>query len=148
MKSIFNPTDNQEIIARINSLTPETPALWGKMNVDQMLKHCNEAVLVAFNEKELKVNFIFKILGSMMRKSILNSTQFSKNSPTAKEFKFTESFNFSEVQNELIQNFSRFQQGEKAITCLKHPFWGKMNNEDWNKLMWKHIDHHLRQFGA
>ena len=84
----------------------------------------------------------------MMRKSILNSTQFSKNSPTAKEFKFIESFNFSEVQNELIQNFSRFQQGENAITCLKHPFWGKMNNEDWNKLMWKHIDHHLRQFGA
>jgi hypothetical protein len=148
MKSIFNPADNQEIISRINSLTPETPALWGEMSVDQMLKHCNEAVLVAFNEKELKINFIFKIMGSLMRKSILNSPQFSKNSPTAKEFKFTERFNFSTVQNELIQNFSRFQQGEKAITCLKHPFWGKMNNEDWNKLMWKHIDHHLRQFGV
>lgn len=66
MKSIFNPTDNQEIISRIYSLTPETQALWGKMSVDQMLKHCNEAVLVAFNEKELKVNFIFKIMGSMM----------------------------------------------------------------------------------
>lgn len=148
MKSIFNPIDNQEIVSRIYSLTPETQALWGKMSVDQMLKHCNEAVLVAFNEKELKVNFIFKIMGSMMRKSILNSTQFSKNSPTAKEFKFTENFNFSVVQNDLIQNFSRFQEGEKAITCLEHPFWGKMNSEDWNKLMWKHLDHHLRQFGV
>ena len=148
MKSIFNPADNQEIITRIQSLSLESKALWGKMSVDQMMKHINDAVLVSFNEKELHVSFIFRILGRMMKGSVLKQPEFAKNSPTAKEFKYAENFDFETVKNELIANFSRFQQGEKTITCSKHPFWGKMNAEDWNNLQWKHVDHHLRQFGV
>lgn len=147
MKSIFNPTHNQEIITRIENLTPNTTALWGIMSVDQMLKHCNEAVLVAFNEKDLNVNFIMKVFGALLRKKVLNS-EFGKNSPTAKEFKFSNSFDFETVKTELITNFKRFQAGESAITCKKHQFWGNMTMEDWNKLMYKHVDHHLRQFGV
>lgn len=148
MKSIFNPTDNREIITRINSLTPESKALWGKMSVDKMLKHINDAVLVSFDEKELKVPFIFKILGRIMKKSVLKQPEFAKNSPTAKEFKYVENFDFETVKDELITNFSRFQSGEQAIKCKNHPFWGKMNSEEWNNLQWKHVDHHLRQFGV
>lgn len=147
MKSIFKLEDNQEIITRIEKLTPESQALWGKMTVDQMLKHCNEAIKVAFNEKDLNIPFIMRLFGSMLRKKVLNS-EFGKNSPTAKEFKFTENFDLTAVKQDIITNFSRFQAGEKSITCEKHPFWGKMTSEDWNKLMWKHMDHHLRQFGV
>jgi len=148
MKSIFNAIDNQEIITRIQKLKPESQALWGRMSVDQMLIHINDAVLVSFNEKELHVPFIFRILGRMMKNSVLKQPEFSKNSPTAKEFKYAENFDFEIVKNELISNFSRFQQGEQAILCKNHPFWGKMNAEDWNNLQWKHVDHHLRQFGV
>ncbi|WP_329805254.1 DUF1569 domain-containing protein [Flavobacterium facile] len=148
MKSIFNKADNQEILTRINTLTPHSKALWGKMSVDQMLKHINDAILVSFNEKPLKVPFVFKILGRLMKGSVLKKPEFTKNSPTAKEFKYEENFDFETIKNELISNFSRFQQGEQAITCKNHPFWGKMNGEDWNNLQWKHVDHHLRQFGV
>ena len=148
MKSIFNTTDNQEIIARINSLSSDSQALWGKMSVDQMLKHINDAILVSFNEKPLKVPFVFKILGRILKKSVLKQPEFAKNSPTAKEFKYVENFDFEIVKSELITNFSRFQQGKQAIKCTNHPFWGKMNAEDWNNLQWKHVDHHLRQFGV
>ena len=148
MKSIFNPTDNQEILNRINSLSSQSQALWGKMSVDQMLKHINDAILVSFNEKPLKVPFVFKILGRLLKGSVLKKPEFAKNSPTAKEFKYDTNFNFETVKNELISNFSRFQLGEQAITCKNHPFWGKMNTNDWNTLQWKHVDHHLRQFGA
>ena len=148
MKSIFNTTDNQEVINRINALSPKSQALWGKMSVDQMLKHTNDAILVSFNEKALNVPFIFRILGRMMKSSVLKQPEFAKNSPTAKEFKYQENFDFETIKNELISNFSRFQEGEQAITCKNHPFWGKMTTEDWNKLMWKHVDHHLKQFGA
>lgn len=148
MKSIFNPTDNQEILTRINSLNSQSQALWGKMSVDQMLKHINDAVLVSFNEKPLKVPFVFKILGRLLKRSVFKKPEFAKNSPTAKEFKYEENFEFETIKNELISNFTRFQQGEQAILCKTHPFWGKMNAEDWNTLQWKHIDHHLRQFGV
>jgi len=48
----------------------------------------------------------------------------------------------------LIKNFSRFTEKPVPITVMNHPFWGKMTYKDWNKLMWKHIDHHLKQFGV
>lgn len=147
MNSIYNKADNDKIIARIKSLTPESKAVWGKMSVDQMLKHSDDALKVAFGEKELKISFLMRLLGKILKNKVINS-EFKKNSPTAPEFMYRENFNFAIVQNELANNFSRFASGHEAIKVTKHPFWGKMTFEDWDKLMWNHMDHHLRQFGA
>jgi hypothetical protein len=147
MNSIFDKSDNVLIIARINSLTPESQSLWGKMTVDQMLKHTNEALIVAFGENAIKVNFLMRLLGRMMKNKVFNS-DFGKNSPTAPEFIFKEHYDFEVTKNELIRNYSRFAKGHESIKITNHPFWGKMTFEDWNKLMWNHVDHHLRQFGV
>lgn len=147
MSSIYNKTDNDAIIARINQLTPETKALWGKMSVDQMLKHTEAAMAVAFSEKELKINFFMKLLGRMLKNKVFNS-DFQKNSPTAPEFIFKDKYNFETSKSALIEKFSRFAEGEKSISLTQHPFWGKMTPEDWDKLMCRHMDHHLRQFGV
>jgi hypothetical protein len=147
MNSIFDAASNATMITRINKLTPESQALWGKMSVDQMCKHTNEAIIVAFGENKIKVNFLMKFLGKMLKNKVFNS-EFKKNSPTAKEFIFTNKYDFETSRNELIKNFSRFAEGHPSIKLVNHPFWGKMTYEDWDKLMWKHIDHHLRQFGV
>jgi hypothetical protein len=147
MSSIFDKTDNQSIVSRINNLNSDSQALWGKMSVDQMLKHANETIIVAFGETEVKVNFVLRFLGRILKKNAFNKG-FGKNSPTAKEFIFTEHYDFNEVKTELIKNFSRFTEGHQSITVMNHPFWGKMTYDDWNKLMWIHIDHHLKQFGV
>jgi Protein of unknown function (DUF1569). len=147
MNSIFDKKNNESIIARINALTPDSKPSWGKMSVDQMLKHANETIIVAFGETHVKVNFVLKLLGKILKKKAFESG-FGENSPTAKEFIFKGQYDFEEAKKELIKNFSRFTEGQQSITVLNHPFWGKMSYEDWNKLMWKHIDHHLRQFGV
>jgi hypothetical protein len=147
MNSIFDKASNDKIIARINKLTPESHPIWGKMSVDQMFKHTNEAIIVAFGENKIKVNFVMKTLGKLLKNKIFN-TEFQKNSPTAKEFIFIDNYNFETSKNELIKNYSRFKEGHSAIKLINHPFWGKMTNEDWDKLMWKHVDHHLKQFGV
>ena len=147
MSSIFDKIDNQSIIDRINTLKPESTPLWGKMSVDQMLKHSNEIIIVAFGERELTVSFVSKLLGKMSKKDIFDHG-FEKNSPTAREFIFTGKYDFDKAKKELIKNFSRFTEKPVPITIMDHPFWGKMTYKDWNKLMWKHIDHHLRQFGV
>ena len=145
MNSIFDAASNATMITRINKLTPESQALWGKMSIDQMFKHTNEAIIVAFGENKIKVNFLMKFLGKMLKNKVFNS-EFKKNSPTAKEFIFTNKYDFETSRNELIKNFSRFAEGHQSIKLVNHPFWGKMTYEDWDKLMWKHVDHHLRQF--
>jgi hypothetical protein len=144
--SIFHKAGNEAMIVRINSLTPESQALWGKMTVDQMCKHCTSAIVVAFG-KRIKVNFLMRFLGKMMKEKIFNS-EFKKNSPTAKEFVFTDHYNFQEAKNDFITEFKKFAEGHQSIKTTDHPFWGKMTYEDWNKLMWNHVDHHLRQFGV
>ncbi len=147
MNSIYNESDNAKIVQRINALTSESKALWGKMTVDQMLKHTNEAILIAFGEKNIKINFLMRLLGRMLKNKVFNS-EFQKNSPTAPEFIFKEHYDIEEAKKVLVANFSRFAKGHEVINIMNHPFWGKMTYDDWNKLMWKHMDHHLRQFGV
>jgi hypothetical protein len=148
MNSIYDKASNEAIIARIHQLTPESQGLWGLMNVDQMLKHCSAAVDVAFGQKEVNVSFLMKVLGRVAKKKVFNN-EFLHNSPTAKEFVFMETYDFELAKKELIEKFSRFaSEGPAAIKIKKHPFWGNMTEEDWNTLMWKHLDHHLRQFGV
>jgi hypothetical protein len=147
MNSIFETKDNEVMIARVNNLTSESKALWGKMSVDQMLKHTAAPIAYAQGSGNIKGNFFLKLLGSMMKNKILNN-EFKKNSPTAPEFIFKESYDFEASKKDLIEKFSQFTKGEHVIKVFNHPFFGKMSTEDWNKLMWSHLDHHLRQFGV
>lgn len=147
MSSIFNKSDNDTIIARINSLTAESKALWGKMTVDQMCKHCTSAINVAFDKQDVKVNFLIRLLGKLLKNNVFNS-EFKKNSPTAKEFIFANHYDLEIAKKEFIESFSQFARGPQTIKVMDHPFWGKMTYEDWDKLMWRHVDHHLKQFGV
>lgn len=147
MGSIYNNADNETIIARINLLSPESKPLWGKMTVDQMCKHCNATMQVAFGKQTLKMNFLMRLLGRMLKNKAFN-TDFGKSSPTAKEFKFEGSYDFESSRKEFAESFSQFAKGTQVIKLMDHPFWGKMTYEDWDKLMWRHTDHHLRQFGV
>lgn len=148
MANIFNPKDNEELIARIEKLQLDSPALWGKMKVDQMISHCIAPIDIAFGAQSIKVPFWMGLLGRMMKNKWLNAPQFQKNSPTAKEFIRAKEYDFEETKQELITKTRKFQEGPSVIQLEIHPFWGKLSTEDWNNLQWKHLDHHLRQFGV
>ena len=149
MNSIYDKASSEEMILRINKLTPETKAIWGKMNAGQMLQHCKLASDVAFGNQDLKINFAMKLLAKMLKKKVFYGGEMRKNSPTAKEFIITETVDFDKVKSELISNISKFSlEGINSIKLKQHPFWGKMSTEDWDALMYKHLNHHLEQFGV
>jgi hypothetical protein len=148
MGNIFNATDNQVVIDRITKLTPDTAAVWGKMTVDQMLSHCIAPIDVAFGTTQLKMPFLMRMLGRLMKKSWLNAPEFKRDSPTAKEFIRKESYDFESTKAALIEKVKKLGEGFHVVKIEVHPFWGKLNETDWNNLQWKHLDHHLRQFGV
>lgn len=149
MNSIYDKTSSDAMIERINKLTIDSQPLWGKMSVAQMLRHCKLACDVAFDKMDLKVNFLMKLLGKMIKKKVFYGGDMGKNSPTAKEFIITENLDFESEKKALIENIIRFSnEGKSSIKLTSHPFWGKMTHEDWDALMWKHLDHHLKQFGV
>ena len=149
MYSIYNKNDNQILIDRINKLSLESKAQWGKMNVAQMLSHCQAPIDVAFGDLNLKANFFMQLLGKLLKNKILNATEFKKDSPTAPEFIRKNECDFEKSKAELIKKINRFSElGEKAIKTTKHPFFGEMTLQDWDKLHVMHLDHHLKQFGV
>lgn len=149
MASIYNSNDNQDLIERFNKLTPNSKALWGKMTVDQMLSHCIAPLDVALGNTELKKpNFIFALMGRMMKNKVVNASEFKKNSPTAPSFIRKETYDFEATKNELNSKIAEFTKGTSTIKCEKHPFFGEMNADEWDKLQWKHLNHHLEQFGV
>ena len=149
MKSIFNKENNNELIEMINKLTPDTKRQWGKMNVSQMLAHCIVAFRIALGEQKLKRAFIGILFGRLARRMLVNDKSFKKSLATAKEFIINGDKNFDEEKLKLISYVNRFaDEGENILTKEAHPFFGKLTTTEWDGLMWKHLDHHLRQFGV
>lgn len=148
MKSLFNPADNAEMIQRINKLTPRSAPQWGKMQVSHMLAHCNIALQSAFGDVKLKRSLLGMLVGPMAKKKLLGPKGFSRNLPTDKHFIIHDHRDFNEEHSRLTTLVQRFvQQGASALSTGPHPFFGNLTTEEWDALMWKHLDHHLAQFG-
>ncbi|MEO8148379.1 MAG: DUF1569 domain-containing protein [Bacteroidia bacterium] len=149
MKSLFNQSDTKEIIDRINRLTPETKAQWGKMNVSQMLAHAQAPLHIATDKLKLKRGLIGILFGRIAKKQLMKPEPFKKNLPTAPEFVRKDERVFKAEKENLIDSINSFTKaGSSGITKEAHPFFGKMTAEEWDILQWKHLDHHLRQFGV
>jgi len=149
MKNIFNQEAEQEIINRINTLTPDSQRQWGKMYVDQMLAHCSAAMEVAVAEKFPPRIFIGKVLAPLFKSTVLSDKPFSKNGPTDKSFIITDRRDFDAEKTKLTGLIQQFYTGGKE-KCTTHPhsFLGKLSTDEWGLLMYKHLDHHLKQFSA
>lgn len=146
MKTIFDPKTVSELVSRINSLQANSQAQWGKMNTYQMLKHCTLSEEMFQGKKAYKRLFIGKLFGSMALTGILkNENPMKINQPTHPEMKITGTGNCENERAkwiELLQGYTFFSNNN-----FIHPFFGKMTTEQIGNYVYKHTDHHLRQFG-
>lgn len=149
MKTIFSEADKNEILSRIEKLTPESPAIWGKMNVSQMLAHCAAGAQMPTGDIIVKSSPV-QIIGQFFKKSIIHSDKpLRKNSPTAPELTMVDKKEFEKEKAAFIAAVNKlYAGGENGIKLEKHAFFGKMTPKEWGILNYKHADHHLRQFGV
>lgn len=148
MKSIFDKEGNEEIVARIEKLDSESQAKWGKMNVSQMLMHCQKPIEVGTGKLAIKRTFIGFLFGKMVLKQ-LSEKPFKQNLPTDKHFVINSAVEFENTKKQLITYVRNFaEKGDSAIVVKKHPFFGMMTTQQWDVLLWRHLDHHLTQFGV
>lgn len=151
MKSLFNATDNQEIIKRINALSPDSKAKWGKLTVEKMLAHARFPLMAAYGNAQMSKRGLIAILfGKIAKKQLITENQpFKKNLPTDKYFIIPNPEAFEKEKAALIENVKLFvEKGPNAITKEPHSFFGNLTPQEWDKLQWKHLDHHLAQFGV
>ena len=150
MKSIYDQQTIREFKERIQKIDKSSKAVWGKMNVYQMLKHCTENDKMLLRERSFRRLFIGRLFGKMALKSnIKNEEPLGRNSPTHPDIKFEGNGDVEAQKREWLNVLDRYSRTRpKFDSVFIHPFFGKMNEEQISKFAFKHIDHHLRQFGV
>jgi hypothetical protein len=149
MKNLFQPEAVDELVSRIDKLQPASPRHWGKMDVAQMMAHCSAAFDMASGRMNRPRVFIGRLIGPFVKPIFTNEKPFSKNSPTDEKLVITDQRDFAREQDGLKLKIRQFHQGGEAqCTRHPHPFFGALTPQQWSRGMYKHLDHHLRQFGA
>lgn len=146
MKSLFDPTAYEEIKARLEALTNESAPTWGKMNVGQMVTHCQFPLKIALSSKPRKHKW--NLIGFLFKKSLYNDRPWKQGLPTAKLAKITDEKDFIAERDKLTSMIDAFHAKKEQTEWQPHPMFGKFTPEQWGQLEYKHLDHHLRQFGV
>ncbi len=147
MNSLFTEEGYREISDRVNALSEKSARKWGKMTVGQMVWHCLLPLKIAIENKKPKKrgNVIARIF---FKKVMYNDRPWRKNLPTAPKLKARETKNFDEEITKLRQLVDATHNLKKRSEWHPHPVFGSFTHEQWGQMQYKHLDHHLKQFGV
>lgn len=147
MKSLFDENAKKEIEGRIHQLTSSSTPVWGKMNVSQMFHHCQFPLKVALQKEHpsLKPNLFAKLF---FKKALYNDKPWKKNLPTHPKLKVVEQKEFDDEKKALLSLVVEFWDQRDKKEWNPHPMFGKFTPEQWGKMQYKHLDHHLQQFNV
>ncbi len=149
MKTIFDKTTRDELIIRINSLNENSIAQWGKMNINNMLRHCIMWEEVLLGKRKVKRSFLSRLFGKMILKGFVkDDSQLKRYLPAVDELKVKKNIN-SDLATEKKKWISLIQEYPRESNHIyEAPFFGEVKKEQAGYLAYKHADHHLRQFNV
>jgi transposase InsO family protein len=150
LKNLFETETVVELEHRIGRLRPDSERLWGKMTAAQAVAHCAVSMEWAVGDKRPPRLFVGRLLGRIVKPRVFaNDEPMRRNSPTTKDLLIHDDRSLESETARLRQLIDRFAKGGPA-GCTTHPhsFFGPLTPVEWSALMYKHLDHHLRQFGV
>ena len=147
--SLYRSADRAAILARLRRLAPDARPEWGEMTAPQMLAHVQAPLRVGLGTLRVRRGLVGLLFGRIAKKKLAGEAPFDRNLPTAREFRIAAPRDFA-VEREslvaLVEDFAAAGPANKLV--VQHPFFGPLTAAEWDVLMWKHLDHHLRQFGV
>ena len=145
-KSLYHQQVFDETLRRIESITPETKPQWGKMDAAQMFAHCAEIVDVANGKPLVGTPLIARLFKGYIKKMVVGPKPYPKSTKTHPQYLQTESKKFEQEKQHLLNALHKMREleGEK----VKHAMFGVLTTEEKGWSMYKHLDHHLQQFGV
>jgi hypothetical protein len=149
MKNLFEPGTCNEIRERVVHLRPDSEKRWGEMNGAQMLAHCSAWMEMAVGLNSPPRSLVGRLFGRVAKATVLHGGPIRRNMPSEKSLIVSDARDFAVEQQRLLEWTDRFADGGPE-KCTRHPhcFFGKMTPLEWATLAYKHMDHHLRQFGG
>jgi hypothetical protein len=149
MKTLFDRSAVVEIKQRLGGLHPESRRVWGKMDVAQALAHCSATMEMALGDARPERLLIGRLIGPFFRSVYSNEKPMQPGAPTHKSLVVCDQRELARERDRLAGLVDRFSAaGTEGCTRHPHPFFGELTPAEWATGMYKHLDHHLRQFGA
>lgn len=150
LPNIFTETVASELVARISKLNHGSKPEWGKMNVAQMLAHCNVTYELAYENIHPRPNaFMRFILRTFIKKIVTGEKPYARNSRTAPVFLIAGEKEFNREKERLVGYINKtVQLGEQHFEGKENHGFGKLTAVEWNNMFYKHLNHHLTQFGV
>ncbi|HEX9080780.1 MAG TPA: DUF1569 domain-containing protein [Holophagaceae bacterium] len=148
MKSLFHAADCESLRKRFSELQPDSPRHWGRMDPAQMLGHCAEALEGVLEARRVRRPFLWRLVGPLLKPAALGPRPFLRNLRAPRGLAVADRRVFDTELRRLAHLLDHFvQRGPATAGRAAHPFFGPLSGEEWGRLMYKHLDHHLRQFG-
>lgn len=146
-KSLYNQDVYQNCLNRLNAITQSTKADWGKMDAAQTFAHCAEVIEV-MNGKHLHVDFMSRLFKPLIRPVVLGNKPYGKGGSTAPQFEVKDERDFDTEKARLLKALDNFYSMDKNKAAqISHDFFGVLSLEERGWSMYKHLNHHLNQFG-
>lgn len=149
MKTIFDLSHANEILLRIDQLQQDAEPQWGRMNVAQMMAHCSSFQDIAIGKSHSTRSWLGMLVGKFAKPVFYNDKPLPRNMSTIQTIMIEDSREF-EVEKEKLKQNIKSLQSDGSMNCANrpHPFFGVLTSEEWGKGIYKHLDHHLKQFGV
>jgi len=149
MDTVFDGAVRDLLLGRIESLRPGSPRAWGTMDAAQMMSHCALALEAATGDAVLHSNLMARLIGPLFKGRMVGPEPFSKGSPTHPMLVTKGPCDFDRERARLVAVVRKFHDaGPESAAKYRHAFVQRLTGDEWGRLQFKHLDHHLRQFGA
>lgn len=146
MKTVFDQSTREELVQRVSRLTEKSTPQWGKMNVSQMMRHRAQWDEMALGKTKYKQSLLGKLFGKMALKNMMKEKPVKRNLPTVPSFVIKEPVDFSAEKARWLRLLSEY--AHYPAGGFIHPFFGPLTKAQTGCIVYKHIDHHLRQFSC
>jgi hypothetical protein len=147
MRSLYRDADRRDILRRAGQLTPEHRPAWGRMNARQMLAHVSEALRMGLGDVVIP-QYRHIVRFSPLKELIIYWLPFPKGAPTAPQLLARSAEDWDAEQQVFRTLVERFNGSIPTGATPVHPLFGRMTWPQWGVLTYRHLDHHLRQFGV
>jgi hypothetical protein len=148
-RDFYDDKTYQDLLGRIARLTPEAVPAWGKMNSAQMCAHCAEVAEVAGGKALVGTPWFIKLMGGFIKRRVLSEKPYPHGVRTHPQFEIGTGTDFEEQKARLLEVLDAIHSaGRDRAGENKHPLFGEMTADEHGWLTYKHLDHHLTQFGV
>jgi hypothetical protein len=139
-RSLRDPVGRQSILDRLARLKPSNARLWGKMDPSQLLPHLATGLRYALPDA---------LRAAIFRRLAIHLLPWPKGKIEAPKGAFsTPSAGWDRDRQIVVELIGRLAAAPPDKFAAMHPMFGRMTPHDWDVLQYRHLDHHLRQFGV